>query len=86
MYQRSVSEQRFRRHVAQVRARFVDVYTRDPENALERLLEDLGDLMRDATRLDAAFGFGITDQLITQAPPGTRLRRRRANRSVSSQA
>jgi hypothetical protein len=86
MYQRSVSEERFRRHIAQVRARFVDVYTRDPEHALEGLLEDLGELKRDAIRLDAAFGFGITDQLITQAPPGTGLRRRRANRSVSSQA
>ena len=65
MYLRSLSERQFRRHVAQVRAQFVDLYARDPEKALEDLLENLDELMRDAVKLDAEFGFGITDQLIT---------------------
>lgn len=65
MYRRSLSERQFRRHVAQVRAQFVDLYARDPEKALEDLLENLDELMRDAIKLDAEFGFGITDQLIT---------------------
>lgn len=54
MQQRSVSEQQFRHHVATVRARFVDLYARDPEHALEDLLEDLGGLIRKAARLDTA--------------------------------
>lgn len=54
MQQRSVSEQQFRRHVAKVRARFVDLYARDPEHALEDLLEDVGGLIRKAARLDTA--------------------------------
>ncbi|TMB47225.1 MAG: hypothetical protein E6J53_03020 [Chloroflexi bacterium] len=64
MHPRSVSEQQFRRHIAQVRAQFVDLYARDPEQALENLLENVGELKRDAVRLGAAFGFGITEQLI----------------------
>jgi hypothetical protein len=64
MHPRSVSEQQFRRHIAQVRAQFVDLYARDPEQALEKLLENVGELKRDAVRLGAAFGFGITEQLI----------------------
>ena len=86
MNQRSVSERQFRRHVAQVRARFVALWVRDPEQALEDLLEDLSELMRDAVRLDAAYGFGITGQLITKAPARTGSRPRRARRSVASQA
>ena len=68
MYQRSVSERQFRRHVARVRARFVALWARDPEQALADLLEDLTELMRDAVRLEATFGSGFTDQLITKAP------------------
>jgi len=65
MYQRSVTEQQFRRHVAKVRGQFVDLFARDPEQALVDLLEELSDLIRDAARLDATFGFGVTDQPIT---------------------
>jgi hypothetical protein len=86
MYQRSVSERQFRRHVAKVRAQFVDLYARDPEHALEDLLENLAELMREAVRLEAAFGFSIADQMITRAPRRTRLLRRPARMSVDSQA
>ena len=71
MYQHSVSERQFRCHVAQVRVRYVALWARDPEQALEDLLENLNDLMRDAVRLDAASGSGITDQLFTKAPART---------------
>jgi hypothetical protein len=71
MHQRSVSEQQFRRHVAQVRAQFVELYACDPERALEDLLENVTELKRDAVRLGAAFGFGITEQLI--APSRSRV-------------
>jgi hypothetical protein len=64
MHPRSVSEQQFRRHIAQVRAQFVELYARDPELALEDLLENVTKLKHDAIRLGAAFGFGITEQLI----------------------
>jgi len=69
MHQRSVSEQQFRRQVAQVRAQFVDLYARDPERALEELLENVTELRRDAVKLGAAFGFGITEQLIGAGRP-----------------
>jgi hypothetical protein len=67
MHPRSVSEQQFRRHVAAVRAQFVDLYAHNPEQALEDLLENVGELKRDAVRLGAAFGFGITEQLIASS-------------------
>ena len=52
MVERPVIERRFRRHVAQIRARFLARWSRDPEQALEGLIEDLGGLMHDAVSLD----------------------------------